>query len=100
MGSILTSFGLSSSAQTPLPSPPPPPLPSPSGFSGPPGTGRSLAPGDSGSDVIALQRALDRNGIDPGPIDGDYGPMTSEAVRQFQQWYDLPVTGVAGPETL
>ncbi|NEQ54885.1 MAG: peptidoglycan-binding protein, partial [Leptolyngbya sp. SIO3F4] len=41
-----------------------------------------------------------RNGIDPGPIDGDYGPMTSEAVRQFQQWYDLPVTGVAGPETL
>ena len=26
--------------------------------------------------------------------------MTRIAVQEFQQWYDLPVTGVAGPETL
>lgn len=102
VGSILALVGLSSSAQTNnlLPAPPPPPLPSPSGFAGPPGTGTYLRPGDSGSDVEALQLALDRNGINPGPIDGDYGPMTSDAVSQFQQWYDLPVTGIAGPETL
>lgn len=100
VGSLLALVGLPSSAQTLLPAPPPPPLPSPSGFTGPPGTGRSLGPGDFGGDVEALQLALDRNGIDPGPIDGDYGPMTSAAVSQFQAWYDLPVTGVAGPATL
>ncbi|MBT9315630.1 peptidoglycan-binding domain-containing protein [Leptothoe spongobia] len=99
VGSILALVGLSSHAQTLLP-PPPPPLPSPSGFAGPPGTGRSLVPGDSGIDVEALQLALDRNGFNPGPIDGAYGPMTSNAVSQFQQVYDLPVTGVAGPATL
>ena len=60
----------------------------------------SLGFGDAGRDVEALQRALLRNGIDPGPIDGDYGPQTRDAVSQFQQWYDLPVTGVAGPQTL
>ncbi|MEM7793630.1 MAG: peptidoglycan-binding domain-containing protein [Cyanobacteria bacterium P01_C01_bin.118] len=101
LGSLLALVGLPSSAQQDrLPAPPPPPLPSPSGFAGPPGTGRSLGPGDFGGDVEALQLALDRNGIDPGPIDGDYGPMTSAAVSQFQAWYDLPVTGIAGPATL
>ncbi|MGD1855257.1 MAG: peptidoglycan-binding protein [Leptolyngbyaceae cyanobacterium] len=98
---VFLALGLPSHAQQRLPPPfEPPPLPSPSGFTGDPSTGRSLGPGDVGSDVEALQLALDRNGINPGPIDGDYGPMTSAAVRQFQQWYDLPVTGIAGPETL
>ncbi|MEL6228654.1 MAG: peptidoglycan-binding domain-containing protein [Cyanobacteria bacterium J06627_3] len=101
VGGILMVWGATSHAQSDrLPAPPPPPLPSPSGFTGPTSAGRSLGPGDIGSDVEALQLALDRNGINPGPIDGDYGPMTSAAVREFQQWYDLPVTGVAGPETL
>ena len=101
VGGILMLWGAASHAQSDLlPAPPPPPLPSPSGFTGPTSAGRSLGPGDVGSDVQALQLALDRNGINPGPIDGDYGPMTSAAVREFQQWYDLPVTGVAGPETL
>ena len=101
VGGILMVWGAASYAQSDLlPAPPPPPLPSPSGFTGPTSAGRSLGPGDIGSDVEALQLALDRNGINPGPIDGAYGPMTSAAVREFQQWYDLPVTGVAGPATL
>ncbi|MEM9265993.1 MAG: peptidoglycan-binding domain-containing protein [Cyanobacteria bacterium P01_F01_bin.13] len=99
-GAILAFVGLPSYAQSQrLPAPPPPPLPNPSSipFST---TTPSLGPGDFGDDVISLQQALERNGLDPGPIDGDYGPMTQDAVEEFQQWYDLPVTGVAGPQTL
>ncbi len=100
VGAILAFGGLPSYAQSQrLPAPPPPPLPNPSAipFST---TTPSLGPGDFGDDVVALQQALERNGIDPGPIDGDYGPMTQEAVEEFQEWYALPVTGVAGPQTL
>ncbi len=98
MGAILAFGGLPSHAQR-LPAPPPPPLPSPSAIPAS-RTTPSLEPGDFGDDVVALQQALERNGVNPGPIDGDYGPMTEEAVAEFQQWYDLPVTGVAGPQTL
>ncbi|WP_031292577.1 peptidoglycan-binding domain-containing protein [Leptolyngbya sp. Heron Island J] len=99
VSSVFFSLGLPSHAQRLPPPLEPPPLPSPSSV--PPSvTTPSLAPGDFGADVAALQRALDRNGIDPGPIDGAYGPMTRSAVEQFQQIYDLPVTGVAGPSTL
>ena len=96
---IFLLLGLPSHAQ-PLPPPlEPPPLPSPSSV--PPSvTTPSLGLGDSGSDVAALQDALDRNGFDPGPIDGSYGPMTQSAVEEFQQVYGLPVTGLAGPQTL
>lgn len=112
IGGILSFGGLSSYAQQQLPvpipavpAPPPPPLPnplpSPSRFPRSSSiTSPSLGPGASGSDVIALQLALERNGINPGPIDGQFGPMTGEAVREFQQLYDLPITGVAGPDTL
>lgn len=31
--------------------------------------------------------------IDPGPIDGYFGPITENAIRKFQDEYDLPVTG-------
>lgn len=106
IGGVLSLGGLASYAQEQLPvpirvpAPPPPPLPSPSSFPRSSTSGPSLGPGDSGSDVTALQLALDRNGINPGPIDGQFGPMTGEAVREFQQLYDLPITGVAGPATL
>lgn len=95
--SVLVLVGLPAQAQLPPPFESPS-LPSPSGFSG--SGGRSLRPGDFGGDVEALQLALLRNGLSPGPIDGEYGPLTQDAVREFQRTYDLPITGIAGPQTL
>ncbi|MDV3352658.1 peptidoglycan-binding domain-containing protein [Leptothoe sp. ISB3NOV94-8A] len=100
VSSIFLLLGSSGNAQQRLPPPPgPPPLPSPSGVPRSVTT-PSLGPGDSGEAVAALQQALNRNGIETGPVDGAYGPMTQAAVAEFQQLYDLPVTGVAGPQTL
>lgn len=44
-------------------------------------------------DIQELQRALDRAGYDPGPIDGRMGPGTRDALRDFQRDNALPVTG-------
>jgi peptidoglycan hydrolase-like protein with peptidoglycan-binding domain len=35
--------------------------------------------------LMDIQRALQRAGHDPGPIDGIYGPLTRAAVRSYQQ---------------
>lgn len=43
--------------------------------------------------VAATQANLARLGYQPGPIDGQYGPRTSEAIRQYQRDYGLPVDG-------
>ncbi|NES23057.1 MAG: peptidoglycan-binding protein [Symploca sp. SIO3E6] len=51
-------------------------------------------------DVRQLQIELLRNGFDPGPIDGIYGPLTRRAVIDFQISKGLPVTGVADQRTL
>ena len=45
--------------------------------------GPTLQEGSSGEAVEVLQRALLRAGFDPGPVDGEFGPMTA-AVRSFQ----------------
>jgi murein L,D-transpeptidase YcbB/YkuD len=45
--------------------------------------------------VKALQRQLIALGFEPGPVDGRYGPHTTEAVKRFQHAYDLRVDGVA-----
>ena len=50
--------------------------------------------------VQALQRQLSWLGLEPGPVDGRYGPVTTEAVKRFQEANDLPVAGVVDPETL
>lgn len=62
-------------------------------------TRRRLSSGDSGSDVSALQSALNSYGIPVG-IDGVYGGETAEAVRTYQRIQGLPVNGVADTETL
>jgi peptidoglycan hydrolase-like protein with peptidoglycan-binding domain len=49
--------------------------------------------------VKALQRQLTLLGLEPGPIDGRYGPLTTGAVTRFQQAHGLPVDGVVGPLT-
>jgi peptidoglycan hydrolase-like protein with peptidoglycan-binding domain len=56
--------------------------------------------GSSGTEVEALQRALASKGIDPGPVDGIFGPKTEAAVRQFQQINGLQADGIAGAHTM
>ncbi len=43
--------------------------------------------------VRAIQTRLNELGIDPGPIDGLYGPKTRGAIMEFQQSRDLDVDG-------
>lgn len=59
-----------------------------------------LKSGSSGPDVEALQRALLRKGINPGPVDGVFGSKTEDAVRRSQERAGLAADGVAGPKTL
>lgn len=44
--------------------------------------------------VSAVQRALQRKGFDPGPIDGEFGPKTKKAIRLMQVAAGIPETGV------
>jgi hypothetical protein len=46
---------------------------------------RDLAPGDSGADVLQLERALRGAGLSPGPVDGRYDGATQVAVSAFYQ---------------
>jgi lysozyme len=59
----------------------------------------TLHEGATGSDVVALQRALALAGFSPGATDGDFGPSTLAAVEAFQRSKGLAVDGVVGPAT-
>lgn len=65
---------------------------------GPPAT--ALKPGDTGAQVKVLQRALASLGYAAGPVDGDYGPATRQAVTSFQHTHGLTADGIFGPKTL
>lgn len=61
--------------------------------------GYDLSIGSSGTKVRQIQEQLDRiaqsyTAIPRITADGVYGPATAEAVRAFQQIFNLPVTGV------
>jgi murein L,D-transpeptidase YcbB/YkuD len=49
--------------------------------------------------VRRIQQALSDAGIDPGPIDGAYGPKTGAAVATFQAMRGLIADGQVGPQT-
>jgi peptidoglycan hydrolase-like protein with peptidoglycan-binding domain len=49
--------------------------------------------------VKALQRQLSWLGFEPGTADGRYGPITTGAVKRFQEAHDLTVDGVVGHGT-
>ena len=49
--------------------------------------------------VRAVQNALQIIGFDVGKVDGIYGNDTDRAVREFQEWWEIPVTGVVDPDT-
>ena len=50
--------------------------------------------------VRRVQQALVKKGIDPGPIDGIFGPRTKEAVRKFQDRYGIKTSGEIDNQTL
>jgi len=49
--------------------------------------------------VRQIQQALSQKGVNPGPIDGIYGPLTAAAVRAFQTANALVADGEVGPKT-
>src|SRR6187200_1977320 len=49
--------------------------------------------------VRALQRRLRTRGVDPGPVDGRFGPLTAAAVRRYQRAHRLADDGIVGPHT-
>ena len=56
--------------------------------------------GSFGTNVTYLQQALIGLGFMKGSADGHYGPLTEEAVRDFQRAYDLQIDGSAGKKTM
>jgi peptidoglycan hydrolase-like protein with peptidoglycan-binding domain len=50
--------------------------------------------------VRAVQQALNERGYNAGPVDGQWGATTQEAVKRFQRASGLPDTGELGPATL
>lgn len=55
--------------------------------------------GSSGAEVTELQTVLTARGYPCGIIDGDFGPKTLAAVKEFQTDNGLTVDGVVGPAT-
>jgi len=60
----------------------------------------TLKPGDSGSQVKALQLELASVGYSVGAVDGYYGQATIKAVTAFQRADHLTPDGIVGPSTL
>lgn len=54
----------------------------------------------SGRLVRNVQQQLQAKGIDPGPVDGIWGPQTQSALEQFQQQQGLQVRGQLNGATL
>jgi hypothetical protein len=61
---------------------------------------RAGVAGDVDSRVARVQRALNDRGFNAGPVDGNMGPSTVDALRRFQAAAGLPVTGTADSQTL
>lgn len=58
-----------------------------------------LRPQAQGEDVRRLQLALGAAGFPVEPVDGKYGPATTDAVQRFQASRGLTVDGRVGPKT-
>ncbi|MCA9352507.1 peptidoglycan-binding protein [Patescibacteria group bacterium] len=61
--------------------------------------GALIKRGDRGTSVTVLQHALTLYGVNPGMLDGIFGPKTYAAVVAFQQEYNLVADGIVGPRT-
>src|SRR5690606_13453235 len=64
---------------------------------------RGTAPSTPGLSTKALvkilQASLLMRGVNPGPIDGIFGPKTEDAVKKFQIMNNLSVDGIVGSHT-
>ena len=61
-----------------------------------------LSRGSQGSEVSAMQQGLltiGGFGLNPGPVDGDFGSKTETAVRAFQTKTNITVDGIVGDQT-
>lgn len=58
-----------------------------------------LSQGSHGAEVRMLQLLLTKHGLEVGPIDGIFGPLTNAAVLKFQEKHGLNVDGIVGPNT-
>lgn len=54
----------------------------------------------SSSTVRSVQQALNAKGFNAGPVDGQWGPDTEIALKQFQAAQGLPSTGVLDTRTM
>lgn len=59
----------------------------------------SFQRGDDGQEVLSIQKRLVELSYSITNIDGDFGPETEKAVRNFQADRGLEVDGVIGPAT-
>ena len=62
--------------------------------------GISLKYGDNNNNVKAIQTRLKALGYYTGPVNGNFGPQTQEAVQTFQSLNGIKADGVAGTATL
>ncbi len=56
--------------------------------------------GSTGKDVVTLQYRIREIGFDPGFADGRFGEDTASAVKELQNFYNLPTTGNVGVNEL
>jgi len=50
--------------------------------------------------IREVQQTLAKKGFDPGPIDGILGAQTEQAIRKFQEYYGIKVSGRIDNQTL
>ena len=60
---------------------------------------KQLKIGSKGKEVTELQKQLTAMILYNGPVNGNFGPMTSAAVKRLQSQYQLPKVGQLGPAT-
>ncbi|MDH6228773.1 peptidoglycan-binding protein [Streptomyces sp. MJP52] len=58
-----------------------------------------VAYGHAGPEVAEAQCLLREAGLDPGDLDGIFGPLTQRAVQRAQRRAELPADGIVGPHT-
>ncbi|WP_165763811.1 peptidoglycan-binding domain-containing protein [Halalkalibacter urbisdiaboli] len=59
-----------------------------------------LRQGSTGQEVSELQKLLKQAGYYKHEVNGQYGRVTTEAVKSFQRNQKLAVDGIAGPKTI